>query len=304
MGSTGAANGAANGAVRRGPRHALLAIVVLLAALLIGAQQAGAASPTLSVSPSTGAPGTTLSVSGSGFPRFARVTLRWDGESDGMPTTRVRNDGTFRLNARIPGHAAPGSHTLQAAAGDVQASSAVVVPGAPVATATTAPTATRTPTASAPSPTRTAVATATRTAVATATRTAVPSDAPRSRLLALVNGARADAGLPPVVANAKLEQVAQSYAATMASTGCFSHSCPPEPDFVRRAEQGGYTPWRALGENIAYGQRTADDVFAAWMSSSGHRANILNGTFQHMGVGLATNGAGVPYWVQEFGALR
>ena len=90
----------------------------------------------------------------------------------------------------------------------------------------------------------------------------------------------------------------------MAASGCFSHSCPPEPSMVRRAETAGYTSWTNLGENIAYGQRTADEVFQAWMNSSGHRANILNPAFRDLGVGLAYNGSGRPYWVQSFGARR
>jgi uncharacterized protein YkwD len=119
-----------------------------------------------------------------------------------------------------------------------------------------------------------------------------------------VNGARAQAGLQPLSISGPLGQAAQRYAETMASSGCFSHGCPPEPSMVRRAEAAGYTSWTNLGENIAYGQRTADEVFQAWMSSSGHRANILNPAFRDLGVGLAYNGSGRPYWVQSFGARR
>jgi len=56
----------------------------------------------------------------------------------------------------------------------------------------------------------------------------------------------------------------------------------------------------AYGENIAMGQRTADKVMAAWMTSSGHRANILRPSYGSIGVCAVVSG-GVTYWVQLFG---
>ena len=56
----------------------------------------------------------------------------------------------------------------------------------------------------------------------------------------------------------------------------------------------------AYGENIAMGQRTADKVMAAWMTSEGHRRNILRASFGSIGVCAATVN-GVTYWVQMFG---
>ena len=55
----------------------------------------------------------------------------------------------------------------------------------------------------------------------------------------------------------------------------------------------------AAGENIAAGQPTASSVHQAWMNSSGHRANILNGSFARIGVGHAACG-GSPRWTQNF----
>ncbi|BDG35019.1 CAP domain-containing protein [Saccharococcus caldoxylosilyticus] len=45
------------------------------------------------------------------------------------------------------------------------------------------------------------------------------------------------------------------------------------------------------GENIAAGQRTPQEVVNAWMNSPGHRANILNKNFTHIGVGYAKGGS-------------
>lgn len=54
------------------------------------------------------------------------------------------------------------------------------------------------------------------------------------------------------------------------------------------------------GENIAKGQQTADKVMAAWMSSQGHRANILRASYRSIGV-CAFRSGNVMYWVQLFG---
>ena len=49
------------------------------------------------------------------------------------------------------------------------------------------------------------------------------------------------------------------------------------------------------------GQQSADKVMAAWMSSSGHRANILRSSFGSIGVAAYKVG-NTMYWVQEFGS--
>ncbi|MDQ3699309.1 MAG: CAP domain-containing protein [Chloroflexota bacterium] len=261
------------------PAGTLALLWVLLVALVVGtAQGAAAATPALSVSPSGGQPGSKVQVSGADFPGATSVVLTWDGSRSGMPAVRTGRDGSFRVSLTIPNRASSGQHTLQARAGGMQASTAVEVTSrnVPPATATTAP----------------------------AQPTAPPStdSSYRGRLLTLVNEARAREGLSPLRANDALNRAAQSYAETMRDTNCFSHTCQPEPDFVRRAEAAGYKPWRNLGENIAYGYQSADAVFNGWMSSPGHRANILNGAFRDMGTGMASGGTNGPYWAQEFGA--
>lgn len=55
--------------------------------------------------------------------------------------------------------------------------------------------------------------------------------------------------------------------------------------------------YRTAGENIAKGQRTPQQVVNAWMNSEGHRANILNGNFTHIGVGYVEQGN---HWTQQF----
>ena len=56
----------------------------------------------------------------------------------------------------------------------------------------------------------------------------------------------------------------------------------------------------AKGENIARGQKTADKVMAAWMSSDGHMRNILRESFGSIGVACVKKG-NIYHWVQIFG---
>src|SRR5262249_25809617 len=62
----------------------------------------------------------------------------------------------------------------------------------------------------------------------------------------------------------------------------------------RRMERSGYRYLRA-GENVARGQTGVDEVMSGWMSSPGHRRNIL-GKFTEIGAGYATDAGGTPYW--------
>ena len=84
----------------------------------------------------------------------------------------------------------------------------------------------------------------------------------------------------------------------MVRLGCFSHQCRGEQDLVGRLTHAGYLPcgcsW-AVGENIAYGSGdygSPRDIVDSWMHSSGHRANILNGAYEHIGVAVASGTPG------------
>ena len=58
--------------------------------------------------------------------------------------------------------------------------------------------------------------------------------------------------------------------------------------------------YSSAGENIAAGQKTAQEVMNSWMNSSGHRANILNKDYEQLGVGYVEGGSYGTYWVQMF----
>ncbi|MEV4332010.1 CAP domain-containing protein [Streptomyces sp. NPDC049597] len=125
---------------------------------------------------------------------------------------------------------------------------------------------------------------------------------PEAQVLALVNKERAAAGCGPVAANDRLTQAADDYSDVMAGSGVMSHTGPDGSTMTSRVEAAGYA-WSTLGENIAQGQPDAASVMDAWMNSPGHRANILNCSFDELGVGVHFGDDG-PWWTQNFGASR
>ena len=82
----------------------------------------------------------------------------------------------------------------------------------------------------------------------------------------------------------------------MHNIGYFSHTSPTYGSPFDMMKNYGIL-YKAAGENIAQGQTSAQQVMNAWMNSSGHRANILNSTYTHIGVGYVSDGH---YWTQMF----
>ena len=106
-----------------------------------------------------------------------------------------------------------------------------------------------------------------------------------------VNRERAARGLSALRIDPALTAAAQIRAREIVER--FSHT---RPDGTKWSTVSSI----AYGENIAKGQRTVDRVMAAWMSSSGHRANILRASYGSIGVACVKSG-NVYYWVQLFG---
>lgn len=127
----------------------------------------------------------------------------------------------------------------------------------------------------------------------------------RAEMLAEVNAVRRKAGVPPVQLNRDLQEAAQAHAEDMLARGYFAHRSPSGTTVRERARKAGYD-WRAIGENIAEGQRSVEEVMATWMTSPGHRKNILSPNFKELGIGLTAgrskNGEYRVEWVQNFGA--
>lgn len=119
-------------------------------------------------------------------------------------------------------------------------------------------------------------------------------------VLEQTNAQRKAAGLPELVANAKLFQAARDHSTNMAKQGRMSHVLDGRTH-ADRAATAGY-PYGYLGENIAWNQRDATEVVECWMRSAGHRANILNRNYTEIGLGVAVNERGERYWTQVFGS--
>lgn len=86
-----------------------------------------------------------------------------------------------------------------------------------------------------------------------------------------------------------LEDYAQEHAEWMVKTRRFTHSSL------------NVSGWSRLGENIAWGQRDEATVTREWMNSPGHRANIMNEKYTHVGFGFAKSEGGEIYWCAVFG---
>jgi uncharacterized protein YkwD len=116
------------------------------------------------------------------------------------------------------------------------------------------------------------------------------------------NAERRRAGVPPLSIDPQLTLAAEKHAADMARRNQLSHTLNGR-SVADRVRAAGYE-YRAVGENIAWNQPTAAEAVGDWMTSSGHRKNLLNREFTHIGVAVANNSRGEPYWVQVFGRPR
>jgi uncharacterized protein YkwD len=117
------------------------------------------------------------------------------------------------------------------------------------------------------------------------------------------NAERARHGLRSLSVDLRLAAAAQDHSADMVRRAFFAHESPDGRQVWDRAVAAGYA-YRKVAENIAAGQRTAEEVVRGWMGSPGHRANILDGDLTQIGVGRADGGSYGVYWTQVFGTPR
>jgi uncharacterized protein YkwD len=193
-------------------------------------------------------------------------------------------------------------------------------PGGPKVTV--APTTTTTATTT----TTTTITTTTTTTVRPTTTTVAPTTTSRTstfdalayeaEVLRLTNVERTANGLAPLSACARLQSAARGHSRRMNEGQFREHDDPGTgTSIVDRISATGYLAgagaWR-VGENIAWGFATAAQNVQWWMNSPGHRANILDARFTHLGVGVHlgvinewrgvySNWDFVPYSTQNFG---
>ena len=117
-----------------------------------------------------------------------------------------------------------------------------------------------------------------------------------AEVVRLVNEIRVSRGLSPLTHNWELSRVARYKSQDMKNLGYFSHTSPTYGSPFNMMKNFGIS-YKTAGENIAKGYSTPKAVVDAWMNSPGHRANILNSSYTHIGVGYVQSGN---YWTQMF----
>jgi uncharacterized protein YkwD len=134
------------------------------------------------------------------------------------------------------------------------------------------------------------------------------------RVLTLVNEARSKprrcgsksfAAVPPVKLVDKLNDAAREHARDMAKHSMLSHSGSDGSTPAVRVTRERYT-WRVVGENVASGPTTADEVVAGWLASPHHCENLMDPRYTDMGIAYTVDPkseSGV-YWAQEFALPR
>jgi uncharacterized protein YkwD len=139
--------------------------------------------------------------------------------------------------------------------------------------------------------------------VATGEPAAMTVSSMERRAFELINAERAKSGQAPLLWDAELCRMAELHSQHMAQQNFFSHVGPDGLNVEHRARAIGLQNWRVLGENIAYNRGFDDPAgFAVqgWMHSEGHRANILNASFNRSAIGVVRTPDGRVYLTQVF----
>ena len=125
-------------------------------------------------------------------------------------------------------------------------------------------------------------------------------------VLKLTNDFRRKNNLKSLVLDRKLDEAADKHSESMAKDDFFSHTGKKGDRLGDRLKSVGFQ-YQTAGENIAAGQRTPEAVVQGWINSPGHKANILNPSFNGIGIGyysLQNDTGNVnynTYWTQVFG---
>ncbi|MCY8041521.1 CAP domain-containing protein [Bacillus spizizenii] len=132
----------------------------------------------------------------------------------------------------------------------------------------------------------------------TNTTTSAPSSvsAYEKKVVELTNAERQKQGLKPLQIDETLSKSARAKSQDMKDKNYFDHQSPTYGSPFDMMKSFGIS-YKTAGENIAKGQKTPEEVVKAWMNSEGHRKNILNPNFTHIGVGYVESGN---IWTQQF----
>ncbi len=135
-----------------------------------------------------------------------------------------------------------------------------------------------------------------------------------NRILQLANQARSRArrcgskpfpAVQPLTLEKRLTNAAREHARDMAKHNMLEHTGTDGSTPAVRVTRAGYA-WRVVGENIASGPTTPEEVMEGWLASPGHCENLMSPRFNEMGIAYvvdAQSDSGV-YWSQVFGSPR
>ena len=106
-----------------------------------------------------------------------------------------------------------------------------------------------------------------------------------------INALRASKGLGPLAVHSELVGIARNWAQSMANAGQISHN----PNFPNQVT----ADWRKLGENVGRGG-DVDSLFQAFVNSPAHYANLVDGAFNQVGVGVIVKTDGTIFTSHQF----
>jgi uncharacterized protein YkwD len=132
---------------------------------------------------------------------------------------------------------------------------------------------------------------------ATASYADEPGSGGTGSVVAMVNEERESAGCSPVTVDNRLTEAAEGHSQDQADRKQMTHTGSDGSRVGDRATRAGYS-WSRIGENVAR-TSSAQRAMEMWMASSGHRENILNCAYKHIGVAEVGG-----YWTQDFGRPR
>ena len=119
--------------------------------------------------------------------------------------------------------------------------------------------------------------------------------------LAAVNAFRTKNGRGTVILDTRLSKAAAMQSETQAMRSRIGHDGPGGSRPKDRAARAGYRA-KIASENAAAGQKSFSDVMQSWVGSAGHRENLLRPEVTAIGVAMAKNSSGRPYWTLVLGA--